>query len=162
MVDSVIFEGNLYEWCRMPFGLRSASHADILSLCGNYVASESLFFVSSVDDMTVGFGMWEQRLSHVRSLLTELRKSGLSPALNKCKFACSEVRFVGHIVGSGRHRPDEQKLAVLMTLDNPQTKKEMHCILGFFKFFHAYISHLAELTARFTAKLHGERTTKRC
>ena len=42
---------------------------------------------------------------------------------------------------------------MVATLANPQTKKEIRRMLGFFNFFHAYIPHLAELTARFTAKL---------
>ena len=129
-----IFGGNLYEWCRMPFGLRSA--------CQTYCRCTEIilrpirdFSFSYVDDMTVGSDRWNQHLLHVRSLLTEVKKSGLTLALNKCKFAHHEVRFIGHIVGSGRHRPDEQKLAVIATLANQQTKKEIRRMLGFFNFF---------------------------
>ena len=133
-VNWVHFYDNLYEWCRMPFGLRSASQ--IYCRCTEMILRPIRdFSFAYVDDMTVGSDKWKQHLLHVRSLLTEVKKSGLILALNKCKFAHHEVRFIGHIVGSGRHRPDEQKLAVIATLANPQTKKEIRRMLGFFNFF---------------------------
>jgi hypothetical protein len=65
-----------------------------------------------------------QHLSHVRSFLNEIRKSGLTPSLKKCSLALPEVRYVGHIIGSGRHRPHESKLAIISNIAKPTTKKD--------------------------------------
>ena len=85
--------------------------------------------------------------------LTEIRKSGLTLSIKKCSFAQREVRFVGHIIGSGRHRPDEVKLATvadLSDLSRPTTKKEVRQMVGFFSYFRCYVPHLAELCVPFT------------
>ena len=73
--------------------------------------------------MSVCYETWPQHMLHLRSFLTEIRKSGLTLSLKKCSLAQSEVRFVGHIIGSGRHRPDEEKLATISDLAKPDTKK---------------------------------------
>jgi len=52
-------------------------------------------------------------MSHLRAFLTEMRKSGLTLIVKKCSFAKPEIKFIGHVIGSGRHRSDEQKLATI-------------------------------------------------
>jgi hypothetical protein len=63
------------------------------------------------------------------------------------------VRFVGHISGSGRHRPDEQKLATISDLAKPKIKKDVRKMIGFFSYFHSYVPHLAELCVPFANSL---------
>ena len=41
-------------------------------------------------------------LTHLRAFLTDIAKRGLATSLNKT-FAKPEVRYVGHIMVSGRH-----------------------------------------------------------
>jgi hypothetical protein len=60
---------------------------------------------------------------------------------------------VGHIIGSGRHRPDEEKLAMISDLAKPKTKKDVHIMIGFFNYFHFYVPHLAELCVPYTNSL---------
>jgi hypothetical protein len=104
------------------------------------------FCFAFVDDMSVCSNDWIKHLLHLRLYLTEIRKSGLTLSIKKCSFAQSEVRFVGHIIGSGRHRPDETKLSTVSELSRPTTKKEVHRMVGFFSYFRSYIPHLAELS----------------
>jgi hypothetical protein len=40
--------------------------------------------------------------------------------------AHNEVRFVGHINGCGRHTPNAEKLATILNLAKPKTKKDVH------------------------------------
>jgi hypothetical protein len=103
-----------------------------------------------VDDMSVCSESWTQHLSHVRSFLNEIRKSGLTLSLKKCSLAQPEVRFVGHVIGSGRHRPDESKLATIANIAKPVTKRDVRKMIGFFNYFHCYVPRLAELCVAFT------------
>jgi hypothetical protein len=66
--------------------------------------------------------------------------------LKKCYFATPEVKFLGHVVGSGRHRPDEEKLSSVADLSRPVTKRAVRRTLGFFSYFRAYISKAADFT----------------
>ena len=81
------------------------------------------FSFSFVDDLSVCSCYWTQHMSHLRAFLTEIRKSGLTLNVKKCSFAKPEVKFVGHVIGSGRHRPGEQKLATVTDLSRPITKR---------------------------------------
>jgi len=71
-------------------------------------------------------------------------------SIKKCSFAQREVRFVGHIIGSGRHRPDEVKLDTVADFSRPTTKKEVRRMVGFISYFRCYVPHLAELCVPFT------------
>ena len=151
-LTAFIFEGSLYEWCRMPFGLKTAGNT--FCRCVEVILQPIRdFSFSFVDDVTIGSESWTQHLIHLRQLFVELLKSGLTLSLEKCKFAQREIRFVGHIVGSGHHRPDDRKLESISDLSRPKTKKDIRKMLGFFNHFHPYIPHLAERNARFTSKL---------
>ena len=82
-------------------------------------------------------------MSYLRAFLTEIRKSGLTLNVKKYSFAKPEVEFVGHLMGSGRHRPDEQKLAMVTDLSRPITKRDVRRVLGFFSFFeHIFLMQL--------------------
>lgn len=104
------------------------------------------FSFSFVDDLSVCSFNWHQHIDQLRAFLTEIHKSGLTLNVRKCSFAKPEVKFVGHVIGSGRHRPDEQKLATVMDLSRPITKREVRRVLGFFSYFRAYIPNAADLT----------------
>jgi hypothetical protein len=55
--------------------------------------------------------------------------------LKKYSFAKLEVKFPGHVVGSGGHRPDEDKLPSVACLSRPDTKREVRWTLGVFLIF---------------------------
>jgi hypothetical protein len=143
------YEGGLYEWNRLPFGLKSSGNT--FCRCVQMIVHPIRHFCFPfVDDMSVCSESWTQHLSHVRSFLNEIRKSGLTLSLKKCSLAQPEVRFVGHIIGSGRHRPDESKLATIANIAKPVTKKDVRKMIGFFNYFHCYVPRLAELCVAFT------------
>ena len=50
--------------------------------------------------------------------------------LAKCEFAKPEVKVVGHFVGSGKRRPDSQRLEGFAEMERPRTKKELRKLLG--------------------------------
>ena len=68
------------------------------------------FADSYVDDISVFSDAWLNHLSHIHSFLSAVKSSGLTLNLKKCRFALSEVTFLGHVIGSGRHGPDPEKL----------------------------------------------------
>jgi len=57
------------------------------------------------DDKSVGSGQWP----HVRQYLQVIREAGITLNLEKCDFRKSEVKLVGHIVGSGCRKADPQR-----------------------------------------------------
>jgi len=139
------YDGDLWEWTRLPFGLRTSGNSFVrcVQMILNPVREFSFSFV---DDLSVCSDHWAQHMIHLRAFLTEIRKSGLTLNVKKCSFAKPEVKFIGHVIGSGRHRPDEHKLATITDLSHPVTKRDVRRVLGFFSYFRAYIPNAADLT----------------
>ena len=78
----------------------------------------------------------------------------------KCQFAKSEVVYVGHIIGSGKRRPDPSKVKAVYNIVIPETKKQVRQILGFFSHFRDYIPLFSEYS-RVLFDLTGKRTPAR-
>ena len=138
----------------MPFGLKCASNSFIRAV--NAILQPIKDFTDSyVDDLATFSGGWELHLQHVHQFLSVIRRSGLTLKLEKCQFAQPQVTFVGHIIGSGKHGPDPDKVACVENMKAPTTTKEVRQVLGFFSYFRSYIKDFAE-----TAKPLTELTKK--
>ena len=128
------YDGGFWEWSRLPFGLRTSGNSFVR--CVQRILSPLRdFSFSFFDDLSVCSDTWDIHLRHLRAFLTEIRKSGLTLNLKKCSFIKPEVKFLGHIIGSGRHRPDEEKLATVSELKRPVTKHDVReCLVSFLTF----------------------------
>jgi len=63
--------------------------------------------------MAVGSHSWPQHIECVKQFLETIRASGITLNIRKCTFAKSEVKFVGHLIGSGRRRADPEKVSTV-------------------------------------------------
>ena len=86
--------------------------------------------------------------------LTDIRDSGLTLNLGKCEFGKNSVKYVDHIVGSGRDEPDSERTQAVVEMPRPVTKKQTWQI-GMFGFFRSCIpdfSTIAKLLTDLTRK----------
>ena len=96
-------------------------------------------------------------LHYIESFLSRIRQCGFTLGLNKCEFAKSNVKYIGHIVGSGHRGIDPDKVySAVECLKEPETKKQLRQIIGFFSFFRDYICNFS-----FVAKPLTDLTNKR-
>jgi hypothetical protein len=145
---------NLFEWTRMPFGLKCASNT-FIRVVQKILEPIREFNDSYVDDLATYSNSWELHISHVRQFLTEIRRSGLTLNLRKCEFAKSQVTFIGFVIGAGFHGPNPDKVATVENMQAPTTKKGVRRILGFFSYFRTYINGFADI-ARPLTELTGK------
>jgi hypothetical protein len=89
------------------------------------------FVEAYVDDMAVYSDSWKQHLDHIDEYLSHIKRSGLTLNLNKCEFAKSEIKYVGHVIGSGKRLPDPEKVKAVMNWKVPETKKTGQACNGF-------------------------------
>ena len=86
-----------------------------------------------VDDIGVHSKTWSLHISNTIAFLTVIRKA-VTRNLKITTFALSEVKMVGHSVGSGKHRPDTEKLNVIQNLARPITKTELRRAFGMMEY----------------------------
>ena len=150
----------MYEWVRCPFGLRGSGCTFVRAI--RKILYEVRDCVESyVDDMAVHtFGAWMGHLSDLRRFLEVIQTSGFTLNLSKCSFGQSEIKFVGHVIGSGKRRADPDKVESIKALRVPETKKQVRQILGLFGHFRDYIENYATHAKPLT-DLTGKRVPNR-
>ena len=73
--------------------------------------------------MIIYSNTWEQHLECVCSLLLRLVEANLTVNLPKCKFRCSHIVFLGHVVGQRQDRPVDTKVRAVANYPIPSDRK---------------------------------------
>ena len=61
--------------------------------------------------------------------------------------ACTQVDFVGHIVGDGQLTTQMDKVKRVMNAEVPRNKTQMRSILGLVGYYRKFLNNIASLTA---------------
>ncbi|XP_077557382.1 uncharacterized protein LOC144172605 [Haemaphysalis longicornis] len=118
-----------FAWRVMPFGLRNAA-ASFQRIMNQLLAPHEGYACAYLDDTAVFSESLPEHLRHLDAVFATLASVGLWANLEKCQIAQSSIRYLGHVVGSGKHGPDPAKLEAIKGLKVPQTKKELRSALG--------------------------------
>ena len=141
-LTAFVYDGGLFEWVRTPFGMK-ASGSTFVRVIQHILQPLKRFAAAYADDMSVFSDSWPLHLQQLEKFLQAIRGAGLTLNLKKCNFGRSEVKFCGHLVGSGQRRADPDKVASVQYLKTPETKTQVRQILGFFSWFRDYIPDFA-------------------
>jgi hypothetical protein len=139
----VTHEGQ-YVWNVMPFGLKGAS-ATFQRAMNEALFNHRSYSRAYIDDIAVFSQSWQDHIQHLQNVISTLEKLKLTINLEKCEFGKHEIKYLGHIIGSGKHRPDPEKLRVIESLEKPNTKTELRRILGLFNYYRDYIANFSTL-----------------
>jgi len=148
-LTAFVTHDGLYEWARMPFGLKNAG-ATFVRAVRTILRPIKSFSDSYVDDMGLGSQDWSEHFGHVCQFLEIIRGVIMTRNLAKREFAKPELKFVGYFVGSGRCRPDDQRLEGFARLQRRHTIKELRRLLGAFGYYREYIPHFTHIAKPLT------------
>lgn len=148
-----------FAWRVMPFGLRNAAQTFQRAM-NELLLPHSEYACAYLDDIAVFSETLEEHLQHLRAVFAALERVNLQVKLEKCQIACGSIRYLGHVVGSGTHAPDPDKLAAIQGLQAPTTKKELRSVLGLCGYYRGYVPNYAEV-ARPLTELTGKRVSNK-
>ena len=134
----------LFHWNVLSFGLKNAG-ATFQKTINTILKDYRKYACAYIDDTSVHSNTWEEHLVHLDAVLTAFENSGMTLKLSKCKFGKSTVKYVGHIIGSGRIAADQSKIAAILDMPVPTTKKLWRSFIGMVNYYRAYIPNMAEL-----------------
>ncbi|KAL1250904.1 hypothetical protein QQF64_018700 [Cirrhinus molitorella] len=103
-----------------------------------------------LDDVVVHSERWEDHLDRLRRVLLELRRAGLTANPKKCHLALSEAKYLGYQVGRGLIRPQEKKVAAILSAPRPSTKTQVRAFLGLAGYYRCFIPNFSSLAAPLT------------
>ena len=104
-LTAFICDAGLFEWLSTPFCMKASGAIFVLAV-QQVLYPLREFTDSYVDDMAVHSNDWKLHLQHLTIFLNTIKESGFTLNIKKCNFAKSEVRFCGHIIGSGQRKAD--------------------------------------------------------
>jgi hypothetical protein len=133
----------------MSFGLQGSS-STFQMLMDMVLAGKENFVVCYIDDVCVFSNSWEDHVRHLDLVFEALQKHGLTIKPTKVQIGLKQLKFLGHIVGNGRKRIDEDKLCVLNDIKVPRTRKDIRSFIGFINFYRYYIPEFSALCAPLT------------
>ena len=139
------FDGEKYEWTRLPFGLQGGAFS--LTAALKEVLKGKSFCRNIYDDIIVFSKDKSEHMIHLREVFSALAEYGLLVNLSKCQLALLEVVFFGHILSEDGIRPSKNKLGDIVKFKTPQNQKEVHSFLGMCSFFRKFIPHFSENSA---------------
>jgi cleavage and polyadenylation specificity factor subunit 1 len=152
---AIITPFGLYEFLRMPFGLRNASMT--FQRVMDRITGDFAFVFCYQDDMIVASVNEEQHLLHLRAVLERLRQHGLVLNGEKCLFGQSSVEFLGHLVSAEGAAPMEKHVAAVRKFPQPTTVKELQGYLGLINFYRRFLPAVAKILVPLTDVLKGGR-----
>ena len=135
----------LFEFVRMPFGLKNAAQAFQRLMDGVLRGLPRVFVY--LDDILIASASPQQHVEDVRQVLDRLHSSGLSVNRKKCVLGVSQVNFLGHVVSASGIVPLPAKVDAITAMPRPVTKEDLQRFLGCLNFYHRFIPALAEILA---------------
>lgn len=131
----------LYEYVRMPFGLRNA--AQTFQRFMDSILRGLPFAYSYIDDLLVASATPEEHERHLHQLFARLSEFGVVINAAKSQFGVSELEFLGHHVGKDGIRPLPHKVKAIQEYPQPTTRRRLREFLGLINFYRRFLPNCA-------------------
>ena len=145
----------LFEFIRMPFGLRNASQTFQGFI--DYVLRDLDFCYTYIDDILVASKDHVEHEKHLRKLFKRLSEYGLILNSGKCIFGKSDVKFLGYIVDDRGIRPDLERVEAIKYFSKLINVKNLRQFLGSVNFYRRFIPEAAKIQHKLNAQLCGSK-----
>jgi len=149
-----------YQCTRLPFGLCNAPatlrRAIDMILSGVKWQNVLVY----LDDLIIFSADAESHLSHLDTVLTLLRKHGVTFKAQKCHLFSNEFEYLGHVVRPGRLSVNEKNLKAIKKAVLPKTQTQLRSFLGMCNVYRRFTVDFAQ-TAKPLNDLNSVKLPKR-
>ena len=140
---AVITPFGLFEFLRMPMGLKNAAQA-FQRLMDSVCAGLEFVFVY-LDDILIASESEDQHVKHLTMLFDRLEENGLVVKTEKCLLGVSEIDFLGHRVSKDGILPLPAKVRAISSFPAPTTVTSLEKFVGMVNFYHVFVPKAAEV-----------------
>ena len=142
---AVITPFGLFEFLRMPFGLKNSAQA--FQRLMDSVFRDLPFTFVYLDDILISSPDADTHRHHLSTVFARLQAAGLALNADKCVLGEAEVTFLGHRVSSAGLVPIPAKLDSIRSMQQPVTKVGLQRYLGCINFYHHFLPGIAAVLA---------------
>ena len=133
----------LFEFLRMPFGLRNA--AQTFQRFIDQVLRGLPFCYAYIDDLLIASPSREVHQAHLREVLQRLSDHGITVNPTKCVIGVTELHFLGHRVTSQGIQPLEDKVRAIRNFPQATSLRKLSEFLGLVNVYHRFIPNCTEI-----------------
>ena len=134
----------LFEFLRMPFGLKNAAQAFQRLMDQVCRGLEDFLFVY-IDDILVASANAKEHRHHLRLLFKRLAEHDLVVNMAKCLFGVDTIDFLAHRVTAQGIEMLPERIEAIRQFPQPQDAKALNEFLGMVNFYHRFVPHAAAL-----------------
>nr|CAH8872176.1 unnamed protein product [Trichobilharzia regenti] len=151
---AVITPFGLFEFLRMPFGLRNAAQTfqrfihDVLRGLDCAYAYLDGILVASPDEAT--------HRRHLQIVFERLATHGLTLNMSKCQIGVHSLNFLGHVVNEHGIRPLPEKVLAIQNFPEPTSMKSLRTFLGMVSYYRRFVPQCAHILHALTDLLKGK------
>ena len=136
----------LYEWLRVPMGLRNAA--------GHFqqrMATEVLNGLASVecevylDDVGIHATTEDEFILRLEHILQRFQSRGIVASPTKCSFGMSEMEILGHTINKDGCHFSRTKLDKVNEVKLPETGSHLHSFVGLANYFRKHVKEYTRL-----------------
>lgn len=138
---AVITPFGLWEFLRMPFGLKNAAQT-FQRLMDSVLQDLDCAFVY-LDDILVASSSAQSHVDDLNAVFHRLRHHGLVIKLEKCLFGVTSLNFLGHRVSASGSTPMPSRVDAVKEFPKPGTVKALQEFLGVLNFYHRFLPNIA-------------------
>ena len=154
---AIITPFGLFEFLRMPFGLRNA--AQTFQRFIDQVLRGLTFAYVYIDDVLIASATPAEHQDHLTQVFTRLQQYGIIVNPSKCQFGVPNIQFLGHQVDKDGITPLPDKVACLRNYPQPTSQRHIREFLGILNFYHRFIPNCARLVHPLTSQLSKKSKT---
>ena len=135
----------LYQFRKMPFGLVNApaTFQRLMEVVLSGLARRVC--VVYLDDVLVFGRTVAEHNANLTQVLERLRRAGLRLKPKKCRFALTEVEYLGHVVSAQGVRTDPKKIEAVERFSTPQDVKTLRSFLGLASYYRKFVPDFAKV-----------------
>lgn len=114
------------------------------------------FVIVFFDDILIYSKDRKEHLAHLTMVLAVLQKHSLFAKRSKCRFACKQIDYLGHLVLAEGVQADPSKIKAMVEWPQPKSVKSLRRFLGLIGYYRKFVKHYGLIASPLTDLLRKD------
>ena len=131
---TIILQWGKYQYLKMPMGLSIST--DVFQQEITKFFDRLKYVLVYIDDVLVlTKGAFKDHLEKIRTMLQQMRKTGMQIKPNKLFFCAHEAKYLGYIIMQEGLQPQKSKVEAIVNMAQPCTVMQLRGFFGSVNFY---------------------------
>ena len=141
-----ITHAGLFEFTRLPMGSKISPPVFQRVMDMAFAGMKWRNILVYVDDVLVMSPTFDKHLEDLEEAFKRLENIGMTVKPSKCKFACGEIKYLGHLITEQGIRPNPEKVRAIKEMPWPDSAEKMASFLGLVSYYRAFIENCSTIS----------------